>query len=200
MAPIEDNKEQVNIPLTKPEVKKEEKPVVDKEKTVEILQSDLDVILGRLEKLEVRNTIKKAKVNNTDTVYVAFIDDRAVVGFGKFSLTMDQMNNEVTWMEVYLQNRDGVESVEKVNYLEFLRNAERRLATITSRNVESITEEIIDSRTGQVVEVERQEVRGFRMKGLGYSIPMVVESKKTTFDVSFEDGTTLTLNEEVVNI
>lgn len=168
--------------------------------TINISKGDLTLILDRLEKLEARNTIKKAKVQSSDTVTVAFYDNKPVVGFGKFSKTYDNMGEEQLWLEVRLMHIEGHIITKTLLYSDFLKACVQRTATVINRDVEDKVDEIMDTRTGQTMEIERRETQGYTMKGLGFTVPVVVTTKKVKFNVIFDDGLKLSVDEDVVNI
>lgn len=168
-----------------------------KKETITVDKEDFELIMNRLEKLEAKNSLKKAKVIGKDTVTIAFYDGRPVIGFGAWSKTLDPMGEPITWLELKLK---GVSEMVKVDFAKMDQLLERREATVVSKDVEPIVDELIDKRTGEVLEVERKEVRGYTQRSLGYTVPMVVESTKSTYHVSFEDGTVLTVSEDMVNI
>lgn len=164
---------------------------------VTIDKDDLDVILNRLEKLEAKNQLKKATVNSKDTVTIAFYEGKPVIGFGQYSQTLDHMNEPVLWLELKVK---GIADLVKIKYTDINRVLERREATVVSRDTTPVIEEIVDHSTGRVMEIERREVRGYATRSLGYTVPMTVESTETTFHLSFDDGSVLTVGEDVVNI
>lgn len=168
---------------------------------VVVKRSTLEGVLARIDELEKttrKTTIATPKIANERVVTVAFHNGLPVVELGQFSKTYNEVGDETVWIDIILLDGDK-RVVQKVNYVEFLRDTERRTGRIIGKNVVPITT-IQKDPAGNPLSVEKQYVKEYGTYGTGKEVEIIVESSEQIFNLEFEDGLKITIADKFVNI
>ena len=134
------------------------------------------------------------------TVRVTFVDGHAVIGFvNKGSETQkiyvvaepdpNDRNKELLFVELILQ---GVDAPVRVNYNNFLKQAERRACKVKDVKKSVWT---IDQGT-----VRQKVMDGFSLVETDLIVPLEVTGETRTYEVEIAPGTNLLINEAYVNM
>jgi hypothetical protein len=178
------------------------------DKKVEVNESDLKELIAqnrefkaRIEGLEasessVKKVVKRTKHNE---VNVSFIDGKPVIGFINKGVenrpkyvysTPDPLNPTQTIEFVDVIVKGSTEPL-KVNYLQFIRDSEKRMCKVLETN-----EEIWEIEQGETV---KREVIDYASVETGIVVPVTIEGKVRTFVVDI-DGEKVEINEKYVNM
>lgn len=181
----------------------------EEEKTILIKQSELAELLemnrqlmAKIQKESMPTVVTKAIKERKVTIM--FIGDKAVTGYVNKGIerrpsfiydSIDPKDPKERILYVDLILNGDVKNPVKVNYLEFLQEADRQELLVKKINEEPWIQD-----TGKSVEAQEVKEGEWSPTSLGMRVPLVVEGKTRSFVVAMPDGTEREFDERYVNI
>lgn len=170
----------------------EEKQEVKKEKMVSVPESVLSALTSRLERLERGDVLTIDETTQNKRATMRTWDKKLVIGWETPYIVKDpaKTDEENMMFVIKLKNKDAVEKVT-VNYLEFLRNAERI-------DVEILQMEKKETVTLQGYSKYVQDERGFEYAP-SVKVPIRIVTPTYTATVKLPTGHEVTVDANYLN-